>query len=138
MKRILFLIAGVIILGVTSCQKDYYTVPNKTIYTDVTSDEWVLYRDSDPNKDRAYFSAAFDFYESDNYYNDYDGILVYISYGNGIYEQIPQVVGDLSYSYTTTNNNLTVFVQNADNSQFPVNAFLSGASFKIVLIPSEE
>ncbi|MFD1631161.1 hypothetical protein [Pseudopedobacter beijingensis] len=141
MRKLLFLMLGVVILGFTSCQKDYhnyYTVSNKTIYTNVKSNEWVLYRDADPNKDRTYFTASFDFYESDNFYNEYDGILVYVSYANGIYEQIPQVIGKLSYNYATTNNNLTVFIQNADNSPFPVGTTMSPASFKIVLIPSQE
>ena len=39
--------------------------------------------------------------EIDNYFNDYGGVLVYFSFTNGVYEQVPEVFDGVSYSYIT-------------------------------------
>jgi len=134
MKRILFLIAGVIILGVTSCQKDvnnYYTVTNKTVYAERSGSQWTL------SGDGKTYSTSIPFLVTDNFYNDFDGILVYISYDNVIWEQIPQTYQGISFSYSTTNDELVV------DMQYPEYTPITGSGpgrvfFKIILIPSEE
>lgn len=134
MKRLLFLIASVIILGFTSCQKDvnnYYTVANKTVYAERAGSQWAM------SNDGKTFSTSIPFLVTDNFYNDFDGILVYISYDNVIWEQIPQVYQGIAFSYSTTNTELVVDMQYSDYT--PITGGGPGrVYFKIVLIPSQE
>ncbi|ADY52071.1 hypothetical protein Pedsa_1510 [Pseudopedobacter saltans DSM 12145] len=134
MKRLLFLIAGVIILGFTSCQKDvnnYYTVTNKTIYAERSGSQWTLV---DGGKT---FVSSIPLYETDNFYNDYDGILVYISYDNKVWEQIPHTYLGIAYSFDTSNSDIQVRMQYSDYTQI-TGGGPGRVYFKIVLIPSEQ
>jgi hypothetical protein len=134
MKQLIILFAGVILLGTTACRKvteNYYTTPNKTIYVERIASQWTS---SDAGKT---YSTVIPFEDSDGFYHEYDGILVYASFDNGnIYEQIPQTYQGISYSYSTTINDAVVDLQSAnfDVTVTPPNKVL----FKIVLIPSEE
>lgn len=134
MKKLLILFAGIVVLTTSSCRKvteNYYTMPNKSIYVERVASEWTS---SDAGKT---YSTVIPFEDTDNFYHEYDGILVYASFDNGnIYEQIPQTYQGISYSYSTTVNDLVVDLQSAnfDVTVNPPNKVL----FKIVLIPSEE
>lgn len=134
MKQLMILFAGVILLGTSACRKvteNYYTTPNKSIYVERVNSQWST---SDNGKT---YSTVIPFENSDNFYHEYDGILVYASFDNGeIYEQIPQTYQGISYSYSTTINDLVVDLQSA-NFDVTVNP-PSKVLFKIVLIPSEE
>lgn len=134
MKQLLILFAGIVLLGTTACRKvteNYYTTPNKTIYVDKFLSDW-----STSNSGKTY-STVIPLYDSDGFYNEYDGILIYASFDNGnIYEQIPQTYEGVSYSYSTTVNDIVVDIQRADfNGTVTPSAKVS---FKIVLIPSDE
>ncbi len=135
MKKILLLIAGIGILGISSCKKEvienYYTVPNKTIYADRVTSDWTAY---DGGKT---YTATIPLFDSDNYYNEYDGILVFASYDNGsTYEQIPTTYQGISYSYAVTNSQVIIDIQTPN---FDVAVTPPGSvKFKVVLIPSEE
>lgn len=133
MRKLLFLMLGVVTLGFTSCQKDYhnyYTVSNKTIYAERANSQWQL------SQDGKTYSTAIPFVETDNFYNEYDGILVYISYDGVIYEQIPETYRGVSYSFSTTNRELVVDMQYPDYTV--VTTPPGRVYFKIVLIPSQE
>jgi hypothetical protein len=52
--------------------------------------------------------------EIDKNFNDYGGVLVYISFDSGIYEQIPQVYNGVSYSYLTRSGQIVLEIQSSD------------------------
>src|SRR5690606_19304502 len=80
-KIILMLLPALLLLG--SCQKTYL-VPNKTIIVDLPSRNWTLANDA-----RSYTSYI-DMPELDRYTNEQGAVLVYLSFGEETYEQIPQ------------------------------------------------
>jgi len=134
MKKLIFIFLGPTILGVSmSCQKvteEYYTVPNQTILTTLSANSW-----STSNLGFTY-SASINFVAKDIYQNKTDGILVYISFGNGVYEPVPQTYDGISYSYTARQDKVVLEIQSSDakvkiTPPGPLN-------IKIVLIPSKE
>lgn len=133
MKRILFLFLGLSILGVSACRKvteQYYTTPNQTVYYSVNSNSW-------STTDGGYtYAASLSFLQGDNYINDYDGVLVYISYDGGTtYISVPQTYNGLSYSFSATNAKVILEVQSANYDQVIANP--GDLSVKLVLIPSQ-
>ena len=134
MKKLIFIFLGLTILGVSmSCQKvteEYYTVPNQTILTTLSANSW-----STSNLGFTYL-ASINFVAKDIYQNKTDGILVYISFGNGVYEPVPQTYDGISYSYTARQDKVVLEIQSSDakvkiTPPGPLNV-------KIVLIPSKE
>jgi len=114
MKRILTIVCcAVMLLSVSSCTKKYITPnPNQTIIRDIVSSDWTLY--SDPGGVNSY-RVPLEVSEIDNASAQYDGVLVSISYDGGdTYEQLPEVYGNLSYSYTYNGGNVTLYAQTPD------------------------
>ncbi len=72
--------------------------------------------------------------EIDAYANTYDGIIVSMSWGNNVYEALPEVYNSNSYSYTHQPGQLTVEVQGANGATVLPPA--STVRMKIVIIPS--
>ncbi|MEI6185218.1 MAG: hypothetical protein WCP65_06780 [Bacteroidota bacterium] len=66
--------------------------------------------------------------------NNYDGILVSMSWGNNIYEGLPEVYNNNSYSFTHQPGQLTVEVQGVNSANVLPPA--STVRMKIVIIPS--
>ncbi len=132
MKKILFIFLGVMILGVSSCKKvteQYYTTPNQTIFYSINSSSW---KTADAGKTHA---ATLSFLKSDIYLNTYDGLLVYVSYDEGVtYISVPQTYNGLAYSYSATSSKVVLEVQSSDYIQTIQNP--GSLSVKIVLIPS--
>lgn len=62
------------------------------------------------------FFASIQMPEIDNYFNDYGGVLVYISFDNETYEQIPQVYNGVSYSYLTRSGQIVLEIQSSDGT----------------------
>lgn len=91
----------------SACKKETI-VPNRTIITTLNSGDWIAF-----NGGRTY-TAAIDMPEIDDYFNDYGGVLVYISFDNNTYEQIPQVYDGVSYSYVTRAGQIVMEVQSSD------------------------
>lgn len=111
MRKLAILIIGIMVLGVSACQKvteQYYTVPNQTVFYDLNSSSFTT-----QNNGRTY-SARLNFLQGDIYQNDFDGVLVYISFGNNIYEPVPQTYDGIAYSYTVNNQGITLDIQNSD------------------------
>lgn len=133
MKKLLGILAVIIVLGTSACQKtyeQYYTTPNKTIYASINTSDW-------GTSDGGFtYSTSITLFPDDNYYNEFDGILAYVSYNNGTtYEQIPQTFEGIAFSFTTTNNSIVVNIQTAENT-VAVNP-PGSIKMKVVLIPSE-
>ncbi|TZF84947.1 hypothetical protein FW774_08240 [Pedobacter sp. BS3] len=127
MKK-LFLIILPLFLLVSACQKTEYVTPNQTILTSIPATGWVS-----SNGGRRY-SATIDMPEIDNYIDERGGVLVYLAFGDGPYEQIPEVYDGFSYSYSYFPGQLTVDVQSSDGNT-PISA--PGTAYvKILLIES--
>jgi len=109
MKRILSIIGCIVVLAASSCTKKYITPnPNQTILLNVASTAWTT---SDGGKT---YSAVIDAPEIDSYFNDHGGVLVYFSFTDGVYEQVPEVYQGISYSYTHNKGSLALYAQASD------------------------
>src|SRR3569623_274316 len=116
MKRLLsILCCAVILLSESSCTKQYITPnPNKTVIRDITSTDWVAY--TDPGGVKSY-QAALDVPDLVQPSSDLDGVIVSISYdGGNTFEQLPEVYGNLSYSYTYNKGTVTLYAQTPDGT----------------------
>lgn len=134
MKKLSILILGLMILGVSACRKvtnEYYTTPNQTVYENLVPSRWTT-------KDGGItYSATIDFLSGDIYQNSFDGVLVYLSFGNSVYEPIPQTYDGFAYSYTVTQQRITIQIQNSSGSG-TINPPGATIKAKIVMIPSQE
>ncbi len=107
MKRSLIFMCLSLVLVAAGCKKEM-VVPNRTIITTLNSGSWVQ------NDGGRTYTAAIDMPEIDNYFNDHGGVLVYISFDNGTYEQVPQVYNGVSYSYITRSGQIVMEIQSSD------------------------
>jgi len=140
MKKLTLLLLCVATLGLASCKKDTYvnsSANNLTLVKYIEANQWQLSNDgttysatiSDPNIDRRTFED--------------DGILVYISRGDGdYYEQLPFVYNVDAYSYTVTPGisgspgSITIDIQSSDNQDYQPIKPTTRTRVKIVLIES--
>lgn len=114
-------------LMMTACEKTEYVVPNRTVIVDISTRDWVTY---DNGKT---YEALIDLPEYDDYNNDEGAILVYGTFDNSNYEQIPQVYNGIAYSYVATAGSIKIEVQSATAAQTVKPAAMT---VKIVLIDS--
>ncbi|MDB5023912.1 MAG: hypothetical protein JWP78_1667 [Mucilaginibacter sp.] len=114
MKKLLSIVCcAVVLLSVSSCTKQYITPnPNQTVFADLTSSSWTPYTDGTGSKS---YQAPVNVKELDGGSTQYDGIIVAISYDGGTtYEQLPEVYGGTSFSYTYNAGMLTLYAQSPD------------------------
>ncbi len=114
MKKLLSIVCcTVVLLSVSSCTKQYITPnPNQTVFADLTSSSWTQYTDGTGSKS---YQAPINVQQLDGGSTQYDGIIVAISYDGGTtYEQLPEVYGGTSFSYTYNAGNLTLYAQSPD------------------------
>lgn len=117
------------VAGVSSCKKEYITqaTPNQTILFNIPATAWTLSTDG-----KSYYTVI-STPEIDSYFNDYGGVLAYISLTTGVYEQIPEVYNGVSYSYTHNQGAVVIYAQNYSGTT-PVQP--AAMVFKLLLIPS--
>lgn len=129
MKKILSIVCVIVALAASSCTKQYITPnPNQTILINVASSTWTT---TDGGKT---YSSVINTPEINSYFNDHGGVLVYFSFTNGVYEQIPEVYQGVSFSYTHNQGSLALYAQSSDGvtpTTAPANMTL-----KLVLINS--
>ena len=106
MKRSLIFICLSLIISIAGCKKEMI-VPNRTIITTLNSVNWVQ------NSGGRTYTATINMPEIDNYFNDHGAVLVYISFENGTYEQVPQVYNGVSYSYITRTGQIILEIQSS-------------------------
>jgi hypothetical protein len=129
MKKILTIISCIVLIAATSCTKQYITPnPNQTILFTVPSSSWST---TDGGKT---YSSVINAPEIDTYFNDHGGVLVYFSFTNGVYEQIPETYQGVSFSYTHNPGSIALYSQASDG----ISTILPPAdmTLKLVLIPS--
>ena len=124
----ILLVAGIVSLS--GCVKKEVINPNITITADVLSTDWKY-----SNSTQTYY-VQFNMPEINGYANDNYGILVSASFGDDIYEALPEVYDGLSYSFTHQVGLLTIEVQGADGST--VNPPTKTMHVKIIIIPSNQ
>jgi len=107
MKKPILLLSIILLFFGAGCKKEQI-VPNRTIHTTLNASNWIKL-----DGGRAY-TASINMPEIDNYFNDYGGVLVYVSFENGTYEQIPQVYNGVSYSYLTRSGQIVMEIQSSD------------------------
>jgi len=112
----------------SSCKKVEY-VPNKTIVVDLSSGSWI------PLNAGKSYTAAISVPELDDYINEQGGVLVYLSFGDKTYEQIPQVYNGDSYSFVTRPGQIVLEVQRYDGQSlvFPPGSM----TVKVILMQSD-
>ena len=127
-KLTLFFVLPLLVL-ISACKKnDSVVIPNQTITTNIRSSDWVS------STDQKTWSANIQMPEITSGVFDTDGVLVYVSYSNGLYEAIPSVYNGLSYSYTYSPGNIDIDVQDA-LADITINR-PPAVNVKVVLIPS--
>lgn len=97
-----------VLLVIASCKKTEYVVPNKTIVINLPSGNWA------PHNGGKSYTTAISVPELDDHMNEKGGVLVYLSFGNQTYEQIPQVYNGESYSYVTRPGQVVLELQDYD------------------------
>src|SRR5471030_665142 len=109
MKKILSIVCVIVAFAASSCTKQYITPnPNQTTLVNVASTTWTT---TDGGKT---YVAVINSPEIDNYFNNHGGVLVYFSFTNGVYEQVPEVYQGVSFSYTYNQGSLALYAQASD------------------------
>ena len=129
MKKILSIVCVIVAVAASSCTKQYITPnPNQSMLINVASSTWTT---TDGGKT---YQSVINSPEIDHYFNDHGGVLVYFSFTDGVYEQVPEVYQGVSFSYTYNQGSLALYAQASDGVtviQPPANLVM-----KLVLIPS--
>ncbi len=132
MKKLLSIVCcAVVLLTVSSCTKQYIT-PNQTIYADLTSSSWHLFTDKSGVKS---YQAPIDVPQISSGFAQAGGVIVSASYDGGhTYEQLPEVYGGTSFSFTYNAGNVTLYAQSPDGgiAILPVDPI----KVKIILVDS--
>lgn len=126
-KIILLLFLGLFVLS--SCKKEYVPVNNsQTILFDVPSSSW-------QTSDGISYDMSLDVPEITSYFNSTGQVSVYISFGNGVFEQIPEVYNDVSLSFTHNVGDVTIYAQDLNHVGMPPPA---DATVKVILTDSSQ
>ncbi|MCD8741056.1 hypothetical protein LT679_10625 [Mucilaginibacter roseus] len=136
MKRILTLaLLFGIALFASSCKKEVTEViqPNQTVFREVRASDWVLKTDQQTGAKT--WSATLGINQLDEYIHDNGGVLVYASFDNGVYEQIPQVYNGIAYSMSYVPRAIQLDAQLSDYTNDDISQ-PGDVSIKIVLIDS--
>ena len=131
--KVLFFLLLPLTIFFSSCQKNEYAetaIPNRTIIVNLASGTW---RTSDAGKS---YVAGINMPEITNDFNERGGVLVYLSFGNQTYEQLPEVYKGVSYSYTTSPGRLEIELQSSDGTTV-INPPTQTVTAKIVLLESQ-
>jgi len=108
MKKILFLLVIGGALFTASCTKRYDVVqPNQHYTAVVKPSDWSVTADGKSD------SVSLPAKQIGNYFNQQGAVLVYFSFFEGVYEQIPEVYNNVSYSYYNDAGNLVLYSQDA-------------------------
>jgi len=128
MKKIILLLMLPTALFISSCQKNV-VLPNRTIIVNLTPGNWL------PLNGGNSYTAAINVPELDDYMNEMGGVLVYLSFGEQTYEQIPQVYNGDSYSFVTRPGQIVLELQQSGGSGTVLRP--GNMTVKIILMDSD-
>ncbi|PSL47785.1 hypothetical protein CLV51_102645 [Chitinophaga niastensis] len=121
------LLLGFILPGCTKTTNEV-VIPNKTILVDIKSTDW--------KQVNGVWGVTFIVPELDNSTNQTDGVIVSMSRGNAVFEILPEVYQDQSYTVIHNPGNIVVELRGTDGRPTIVPA--ENITFKLVLIPSSQ
>lgn len=112
MKRILTIVCcSILLFSVSSCTKQYVTPNNtETIYATLATTDWTLYSDGKS------YQAPISVPDIGANFAATGGLIVAVSYTDGVWEQIPEVYNGVSFSYTYNQGNVTLYAQSPDGT----------------------
>jgi hypothetical protein len=112
MKKILTIVCCTMVLfSISSCTKQYITPnPNVTDFATLKPTDWTLFTDGKS------YMGSIDVADLTPDFTNYGGVIVAISYQDGVYEQLPEVYNGVSYSYTYNQGDVTIYAQSADGT----------------------
>ena len=107
MKKYLSILVAVLFIATTSsCTKQYVTPnTNQTVFANVKANSWVLSPDGKSYENTILVPAL------DDQYNDDGAVLVYMSFFDGVYEQLPEVYDGVSYSFYHSRGKIVIYSQ---------------------------
>lgn len=121
------LFLGLLAIFFTSCKKEIVSGNNnQSVLISVPSSAW---KTSDGSSYRVSLYVP----EITSYFNDTGEVLVYLSYNDGTYEQIPEVNDNISYSFSHDTGNVTVYAEELNGRTITPPSL---TNVKIVLVPS--
>ena len=110
-----------------SCKKEIVAAnDNKTILISVPSSAW-------QTTDGSSYRISLNVPEITPYFNDTGEVLVYLSYNDGVYEQIPEVSNNISYSFTHNTGGVTIYAEELNGRVITPPTM---TNVKIILVPS--
>ncbi len=126
-----FLLCPLLLVGLlfSNCKKTQVVQPNQTIYATLQPGNWQY-----DNSTKTYYNQVA-VPQIDDYVTQTDGVLVYITSDNTIYEALPDVLDGVSFIYNYQKGGITVEAQGSDGSV--VNPPSQTIGLKIVLVDSQ-
>lgn len=129
MKPYIILLLLPMAVLISSCEKNTYVTPNRTVIVNLGPGNWIS-----SNGGRNY-AAAINLPEIDSYVNERGAVLVYASFGSNVYEQVPEVYNGIAYSFTHRVGQVTMEIQSSDGNT--VISPPGSMTVKIVLVESD-
>ncbi|MGK6352375.1 hypothetical protein [Parapedobacter sp. DT-150] len=107
-KYLTFVVGFLVILGITSCTKEYYdVVPNQTIRFDIPTNWW---QRSSGVSNQVYVDIEVP--ELTDYYVDQGVVSIAVSFDNdATYEVLPTTVEGVAYSVNYTTGFVTIYAE---------------------------
>ncbi len=85
-------------------------VPNQTVYATINSNVWTT---GDGGKT---YSAIVNVPQIDSYFNQHGAVLVYVTFGNGTYEQLSEVYNGIAYSFSHNVGQVEIDIQSSNGT----------------------
>ena len=135
MKKLTILFLCIATLGLASCKKDTIinqTTPNRTIVLNVAPTSWTL----SPNQ-FTYFTTV-NVPEIDDITMNDEGVLVYLSFDNGVtYLPLPFVYDVYSYSTVISKGKVEIDIQSSDLQNRTPTKPTGNVKVKVVIIAAD-
>ncbi len=122
---------AIVVMAFAACKKTYISETRNEVYNvDIPASSWVL------EPDGKSYSVKITADAINKFFNDNGATLVYFSFFQGVYEQIPEVYNGNSFSYFHSVGQITFTAQSSVAGQPPVKP-TDNIKVKLVLIPAE-
>jgi hypothetical protein len=122
---------AIVVAAFASCKKTYVTTtPNEVYNVTIPASSWIL------SADGKSYSVDIEANTIDKMFNNSGAVLIYFSFFDGVYEQIPEVYNGNSFSYIHYVGGVTFTAQAAAAGGTPVKP-TEEIKVKMVLIPAE-
>lgn len=127
MKKVLSILLLAVVVIASGCTKNEVVIPNITVNTTIKPSDWKY-----DNSTKTWY-VNIDMPEITSQTNETDGILVSVSFGDGVYELVPDIYNGYAFYVTHQPGTLTLEAQNQFGS---TDAPADNLAVKIVIVPS--